>query len=136
MNVKQRPGTVYAQVILLVLLSAVLVYASLNGLNQPPWIPLALGVVHAVLIPLLLWGRRAGFWITLIVLLINPVVSLLRLNLIHVLLSLMWMYPLVNPDTLDYYGVRLTWLRALWNKLTPPSRRYLREKEAEADRIK
>ncbi len=136
MNAKKRPGTVYAQVILLVLLSGLLIYSSQNGLNEPAWIPLALGVVHAALIPLLLWGRKAGFWITLIVLLINPIVSLIRLNLINFLLSLMWMYPLVNPDTLDYYGVRLAWFRALWNKLTPASRRYLTEKEAEADRTK
>ena len=131
MNAPKRPGAVYAQVILLAALSALLIYASANGLNQPAWKPLILGLVHLALIPLLLWGKKPGFRIAFAVLLFNVVLALIRLNLINVIFSVLWMYPLLNPDTWDYYGVKLSWLRALRDRLTPAGRRCLKEKEAD-----
>lgn len=136
MKTQKRPGAVYAQVILLVLLAGLLIYASQNGLNEPAWLPLTLGAVHLALIPLLLWGRRTGYWIALAVLLINPATALIQLDLIRFIFSLLWMYPLLQIKTLDYYGVRASWLRSLCRRLTPASRRYAEEKEAEAEERK
>lgn len=128
MKVWKRPPTVYAQCILLTVVVVLLLWAAGNGLNEP-LLPLVFAVVYGTLIPLLLWGKTPGFWIAFVILAASPIVALFHLDLGSAFLGVLLMYPLVQPATLDYCGVKAPWLRKLCRWLTPPGRRYLSENE-------